>query len=729
MVDHQTLLDDAPNQNEPAQYYIPAQVSVSEGQPRTLKHGNTFAVFDHYGDIADTAHSPAGLYHEDTRHLSRFELLFEGHRLLLLSSTMRDDNASLTVDLSNPDMYRDGRIVFPHEKLHIIRTKFLWKAGCYERLGIHNFDSVPHRVRLSLSFAADFADLFEVRGEKRERRGTTRIETQDNDTVALRYRGLDQRERVTRLTFTPVPTRLDDDQAVFDLELAPGAREQIFVTVHCDADRPVRRGEFFVAMREARHAQVAGTKNTALVETSNELLNLILCRSMSDLYMLVTDTPFGPYPYAGIPWFSTAFGRDGIITAMELLWLDPMIAQGVLRYLAATQAEIEDPAAAAQPGKILHETRQGEMALLGEVPFRQYYGTVDATPLFIVLAGRYFERTGDRATMQALWPHIEAALRWIDVYGDPDGDGFVEYFAEEGKGLRNQGWKDSNDSIMHADGTLIEGSVALCEVQAYVYAAKRHAAQIARVLNKSSFAEQLEREAERLRVTFEAAFWCEDLGTYALALDGDKRPCRVRASNAGHALFAGIASPERARRTAATLLSRDMYTGWGIRTLGASEKRYNPMSYHNGSIWPHDNALIALGMARYGLKAEAQKVFVGMFGAIQYMDLLRPPELFCGFNRRRNKAPTLYPVACSPQAWSAGSPLMFLEACLGLNCDAIRNETRFDHPALPDFVEHVRISGLRLGPSQIDLIASRHATDVAINVLNRQGDARVITEN
>ncbi len=392
-IQSQTLLDDAHTSHEPPQFYIPAMAPIADRRPRTLKHGNTFAVLDHYGDIVDEENGPEGLFHEDTRHLSRLQLLFEGHRLLLLSSTMRDDNASLTVDLANPDMYRDGHIVFPHEKLHIIRTKFLWQAGCYERLGIRNFDRVAHRVRMSLSFAADFADLFEVRGERRQRRGTTHFEHPKDDTVVIRYRGLDQRERVTRLTFSPTPKRLSDGEASFDLELAPGAREQIFVTVHCDETRPVRRGEFFVAMREARHAQRAGTKNFALVETSNDILNLILCRTMSDLYMLITDTPQGPYPYAGIPWFSTAFGRDGIITALELLWLDPFVAKGVLRYLAATQAQTEDPSAAAQPGKILHETRQGEMARLGEVPFRLYYGTVDATPLFVLLAGQYFERT------------------------------------------------------------------------------------------------------------------------------------------------------------------------------------------------------------------------------------------------------------------------------------------------------------------------------------------------
>lgn len=719
-------LTDSARPGEPPQFYIPATASILERRPRALKHGDTFAVFDHYGDIRDTPGGSEGLFHQDTRHLSQAELLFEGHRLLLLSSTLRDDNGSLTVDLANPDIYRDGHIVLAREKLHIIRTKFLWQGGSYERLGIRNYDDTARRFRLTLRFGADFADLFEVRGERRPRRGIARAETVDAATATLRYLGLDGRERTTRLTFSPAPTRLQVDEALFDLVLPPGARHQIFVIVQCDPDRAIRSGEYFVGMRESRRAQREATRHFALVDSTNELFDLILCRSISDLYMLITDTPQGPYPYAGIPWFSTAFGRDGIISALELLWLDPAIARGVLRFLAATQAKVENAASAAEPGKILHETRQGEMARLGEVPFRLYYGTVDATPLFVILAGRYFERTGDLETIKALWPSIEAALHWIDDYGDLDRDGFVEYIAREGAGLRNQGWKDSADAVMDAEGRLVEGAVALCEVQAYVFAAKRLAATIARALGQAARAAQLEAEAATLQKRFDAAFWCDDLGTYALALDADKRPCRVRTSNAGHALFAGIAYPERAPTLAATLLGRDSFSGWGIRTLAAGERRYNPMSYHNGSVWPHDNALIALGFSRYGLHDGTRRLFSGMFDAIQYMDLLRPPELFCGFNRRRSRAPTLYPVACSPQAWASGVPLAFLEACLGLRCDALRNEVRFERPSLPPFIDQLRIRRLRLGASELDLVLNRHGEEVAVNVLERKGDASVV---
>jgi glycogen debranching enzyme len=467
------------------------------------------------------------------------------------------------------------------------------------------------------------------------------------------------------------------------------------------------------------------TRAIATVESSNELFNEVACRSASDLYMLITPTEHGLYPYAGVPWYSTVFGRDGIITAMMLLWTDPSIAKGVLQYLAAMQATSIDPVADAEPGKILHERRQGEMALLNEVPFRRYFGSVDATPLFVMLAGAYFARTADRATIKALWPHIRAALRWCDEFGDRDRDGFVEYGAKTAAGLVNQGWKDSYDSIFHADGRLAEGPIAVCEVQAYVFDAKRAAANLARALDELEFAEKLAIEAEELRVRFEESFWCEEIGTYALALDGAKRPCAVRSSNAGHALFAGIVSPERARRVADALVSENSFSGWGIRTIAAGEARYNPMSYHNGSIWPHDNALIAMGFARYGMKKEAARVFGALFDAAAYQELRRLPELFCGFLRRPRRGPTAYPVACSPQAWAAAAPFALLEACLGLEIDARQDEIRFTNPILPDFLDEVILRGLRLDSSSLDLRLHRHGRDVTVNVLDRAGGARV----
>jgi len=359
------------------------------------------------------------------------------------------------------------------------------------------------------------------------------------------------------------------------------------------------------------------------------------------------------------------------------------------------------------------------------VPFRRYYGTVDATPLFLLLAGLYFERTGDHDTLLEIWPNLEAALRWIDEHGDRDGDGFVEYYRETDSGLANQGWKDSHDAIFHADGSGAEGPIALCEVQGYVYAAKRSMAAVAARLGHRELASKLSSEAERLRDQFEKAFWCPEIGTYALALDGAKRPCRVRSSNAGHALFTGIADPQRARRTADTLLSRASFSGWGIRTIAQGEARYNPMSYHNGSVWPHDNALIALGLARYGFKAEAARVFAGLFDAAVHQESRRLPELFCGFMRRPHRGPTAYPVACSPQAWAAAAPFSLLAACLGLELVHDRNQIRFREPVMPEFLNEVVIRNLRLGASRVDVRLHRYGQDVTANVLAREGSLRV----
>jgi glycogen debranching enzyme len=709
-------------------FYIRAATSITERwPPRVLKHGDAFAVFDDNGDIADSPSEPAGIYYRDTRHLSRLVLALDGERPLLLSSTVQDDNTVMSVDLANPDLNSVGGVTLARDTIHLRRTTFLWRGACYVRLALHNFDWQTHRVALGLAYAADFHDLFEIRGSRRQRRGAIRVDRPGDAAVVMRYRGLDGIERTTRIDFDPSPTVLRDDAAEFALALEPGGRATILLTIRCDVDTPAPPGAFFAGIRAARRDLRAATARTAVIDGSNAMLNRVMCRAVADLYMLLTDRPEGAYPYAGIPWFSTAFGRDGIITALELLWFDPMIAKGVLRFLATTQARTVDREHAAQPGKILHEMRQGEMAQLGEIPFGRYYGTVDATPLFVVLAARYFARTGDRATIEALWPHIEAALDWIDGDADPDGDGFVEYTTSPGKGLFNQGWKDSADAISHADGSLATGAIALCEVQAYVYAAKHEAAAICRALGMSVRAAALDQAANELRRRFDVAFWCDEIGTYALALDGDKRPCRVVASNAGHALFAGIAEPTRAASVAARLLGRDAYSGWGVRTLATSARRFNPMSYHNGSVWPHDNALIALGLARYGFKREALSIFDAQFAAIQHMELLRPPELFCGFARRRGMAPTRYPVACSPQAWASAAPIALIEACLGLCCDSVRGEVRFERPVLPADVDELRLRRIRVGDGEVDLLLRRHASDVAVNVIRRTGDVRVVT--
>jgi glycogen debranching enzyme len=705
-------------------FYIP--MTGPAARPlRALKHDDTFVVLDSHGDIGASAGGPDGLFNTDTRYLARLELSLDGLQPLLLGSNLRDDNSALTVDLTNPDIYRNGRLVLQKDLLHIVRTFFLWRGAAYQRIGLQNHGEHAASFDLTLAFDNDFADLFEVRGSQRARRGVATSRLLGPSDVALEYTGLDDTPRNTMVHFDPRPTRLAANTATYHFELAPQQSASLFVVATCNQSPDHRPVPFFRGLlahrRELRHL----SKGATSIETSNDIFNEVLCQSMADLNMLMTETPQGRYPYAGIPWYSTTFGRDGLITALQMLWIDPRVARGVLKRLAAFQAKAVDPLNDAEPGKILHEMRGGEMAALREVPFAQYYGSVDATPLFVMLAGLYVERTGDDETLRELWPAIEAGLAWIDGPGDPDQDGFVEYQRATDQGLQNQGWKDSYDAVFHADGQLAEGNIALAEVQGYVYAAKLLASRLALRMNLTDRAHALVTQAQRLSERFEDAFWCEELGTYALALDGDKIPCAVRSSNAGQLLFTGIVREDRARLVAADLMRPHFFTGWGIRTIARGEARYNPMSYHDGSIWPHDNALIALGLARYGLKHSVEALFKGLFDTAAYMDLRRLPELFCGFQREKRCGPTLYPVACAPQAWASATPFTLLEAALGIEFDGVRGEIRFRNPRLPGFLHEVILRDLRLGESSVDLRLCKHNDDVSLEVLRTRGRIQV----
>lgn len=696
---------------------------------RVLKHGDSFAVFDRYGDIQSigTCEQEQGLYYEDTRFLSHLELLFaDGTHPLLLNSTITEDNSLLVVDMTNPEFYENDSVVVPKDTIHIFRSKLLWEGVCYEHLRIVNYGASLLDIPFVFKFAADFSDIFEVRGAKRDRKGRRLPDEIGTQEVIFNYQGLDQITRRTRLRFSPSLTKISASALNFNASLPPGVEKEFYFTVSCESAGEERTQENYEpVLAKVVSAIKKARERDCQILTSNEQFNDWLSRSYADLHMLITKTPEGLYPYAGVPWFSTPFGRDGIITALQSLWVNPEIAKGVLAYLAANQARELNPDQEAEPGKILHEIRKGEMARCGEIAFERYYGTADATPLFVMLAGEYYKRTGDNDFIETIWGNIEKALGWIENYGDMDGDGFVEYARHTAKGLVQQGWKDSDDSIFHADGSLAHGPIALCEVQGYVYAAWRNAAELAKITGKTKMAEDLDRQADELKERFNRAFWCEEISTYAIALDGDKRQCRVRSSNAGHALFTGIATPEYARQLGETLLDKKNFSGWGVRTIAKAEANYNPMAYHNGSVWPHDNALIAMGLSRYGLKSQAMEIMTGLFDASIVLDLHRLPELFCGFVRRSGQGPTQYPVACMPQAWAATSVFFFLQACLGLSFERKNTKICFNHPQLPDYLEWVEIKNLGVDHSTVDLRLRRHTQNVGIDVLRKEGDVEI----
>ena len=715
-----------------SQHYILATSSRADDRTWVLKSRDAFAVLDRYGDIQPIGLGEQGLYHEGTRFLSRLEVELEGERPLLLSSQVREGNELLAVDLTNADIVHEGRVTVPRHSLHVFRSKFLQNGSCFERFRVRNHTMRPQHAVVHVRFEADFSDIFEVRGLRRERRGERGPPLVEEARVTLPYVGLDGVARRTVLQFLPRPTQIAASTAAWTVDLDPQQSLTLDLTTQCQVgalqvgalEVPPRRyaDELPKATRRLQKARA----RACLIESSNEQFNAWITQSTADLYLMLTPKDTGPYPYAGIPWFCTPFGRDGLITALQALWVDPAIAKGVLTYLAQMQATAVNADQDAEPGKILHETRTGEMAGTGEIPFGLYYGSVDATPLFLMLLGAYYDRTDDAELVERLWPAAEHALAWMDQYGDTDGDGFLEYASATARGLRHQGWKDSDEAVFHADGRLAEGPIALCEVQGYAYAARCAMAKLAARLGHEALAEHQAGRAASLRDQFDQQFWCDEIGTYALALDGDKRPCKVRTSNAGQCLFTGIVAPQRARQVADQLLSEAFFTGWGVRTVAASEARYNPMSYHNGSVWPHDTALIALGFSRYGLRDASAQLLTGLFEASSFVDLSRLPELFCGFRRRPGEGPTRYPVACAPQTWASASVFMLLQACLGLTVEAQEGRVRCSWPILPPAIDEVRVRNLVVGQGQVDLTFRRYDHDVSMSIARREGEVETV---
>jgi glycogen debranching enzyme len=713
------------------QYYILSDSSFADSKNIILKQGDSFGIFDRYGDIFSVGNSHYGLFHEGTRFLCQLEFTIQDKKPLLLSANLREENEILTVDLTNPDFHEDGqdRLV-EHGAIHILRKKFIYEGYYFERFHFQNFLNRTLKFRVSLNFNNDFADIFEIRGMEREARGQLLGFKNNGSLLELEYIGLDGVSRKTTIEIDcDCQVGFEEDHLDFEMELQPREKKAFYLRIGFvnDGEHPTP-----ISFDEARTALLSGIRSqkesSCRFHSSNDQFNAWVNASMSDLYTLLTKTEHGLYPYAGIPWYSTPFGRDGIITAFMCLWMDPSITKGVLKFLAATQATALNDFQDSEPGKIFHEMRKGEMAATKEIPFQLYYGTIDATMLFVVLAGEYLQRTYDLETIRSIWPNIKAAIAWINEYGDLDKDGLVEYRKKSENGLDNQGWKDSFDSIFYKDGELAKLPIALCEVQAYTYDAKVRAADIARALGEEVYANQMTDEARELKEKFNRMFWSEENATFVIALDGDKKPCDIRSSNAGQCLFSRIAEPDKAKAAMQSLLSEDMFSGWGIRTISKNEKNYNPMSYHNGSIWPHDNALTAFGMHRYDNKDGVNRIFEAMMETSLYMENKRLPELFCGFNRRESEGPTAYPVACSPQAWAVASVFMMIQSCLGIEIYAKEKCLRFNNPSLPDFMDSITVTDLRIDGASISFLAEKQHDSVAIQILRKSGELNVIVK-
>nr|WP_279590133.1 amylo-alpha-1,6-glucosidase [Rhizomicrobium palustre] len=675
----------------------------------SLKDGDMFVVTDSVGDISGLGD---GLFRNDTRILSYLQLRVGGMKPVVLNTARSRNNVVLRAHMVNrppsaPSGHEPGAV-------HIERTKLLWNNTLYERFRFTNYGDIPASLPVMLRFAADFADIFEVRGTNRIRHGNLHRRQTDNNQVLLIYDGLDNVVRTTVISFSDPPAKLAVDEAHFQIELQTGEDHELYIEYGIDRSAKPGRQRYRLAAASANAAMRVTSRRGGRVMTSGLRFNEWIERSHADLALLTTEMETGPFPYAGIPWFSTAFGRDSIITALQTLWLDPAMARGVLRFLSKMQATETSSFRDSEPGKIMHETRKGEMTALGELPFGQYYGGIDTTPLFVMLCAAYAERTGDLETIDSIWPNIEAALGWIEQVQSAVGNGLLAYRRGEKTGLANQGWKDSEDSIFHADGTMAEGPIALVEVQGYAFAAFRGMARLAGRRGDDRAATLWMARAEAFRKIVEERFWDEELGTYGIALDGEGRLCRVRASNPGHLLYCGLPSLERAQRLISLLRTPAFDSGWGIRTLGLGEANFNPMSYHNGSVWPHDTALCVAGMARYGERASAARMLNQLFEAAGHFNM-ELPELFCGFPRRPGEPPVHYPVACLPQAWAAGAAFMVLQACLGVKVDGWAETVTVTRPILPPHIQKLSVSNITVGTRAITLRFERLAGHVVVS--------------
>jgi glycogen debranching enzyme len=719
---------------------------LEEGQPSlgssiahamVVKDENLFFISLPDATVPLDGHHGLGLYFNDCRYLSGYQLNIAGVQPNMLVAS--DEHGYMDLfQLTNPELKLPDEKHIPGERIGIMLTRTIdgEHQTLYETITFQNYGLDEVNLPVSLSFQADFRDVFAVRGLLQERFGELHPPEWQDGTLAFLYEGADDLYRGLRICFDAPPERTEETTAYFHVRLQGREEKQLRLSFRVresserDKALPDRPEEHDPERMQGvlQRTSDEWLEGFAWIESDNPELNRLFQRSIRDLRVLRSNLQGKHYFVAGVPWFGTLFGRDSLITALQMLAYNPQMAEQTLRLLVNYQGEEVNEWRDEEPGKFLHELRAGEMARIGEVPHNPYFGTADATPLFLVLVARHAAWTGDLTLFEELRENIDAALNWIDEYGDLDDDGYVEYQRNTEQGLENQGWKDSGDALINEDGSLAELPIALVEVQGYVYQAKMEMSELFRRAGETERADQLVQEAEALRERFNEDFWLEDLGFYALALQADNKPCAVVTSNPGHALWSGIIDPERAERVVERLMADDMFSGWGIRTLSTEEKRYNPLGYHLGTVWPFDNSLVAAGFARYGFKEEAGQIHQALTSAAMRFEDDRLPELFGGFERETFHVPVKYPVACHPQAWSAGTIPFLLHSLLGLSPEGLDGRLRIIHPTLPDNVNSLELSGLRVGDSVVDLRFERTSLGVAVQILDLEGALQVVVE-
>ncbi|OQP07735.1 amylo-alpha-1,6-glucosidase [Geobacillus sp. 46C-IIa] len=683
---------------------------------RVIKENDLFLLTDREGNIPEHHPYGLGLYMKDTRFLSKWDLRINGEKPILLSSDAAE-NYVATILLTNPHMEKSGEVVLWRESVEIERKRFIYEDVLYETIKLKNYHPKPVQFEVSVHIDADFADMFIVRGFQTGEVGKRTEKTMGHRSLTFGYVGADGIKRATRVAWDR-PEKAVFEYGEISFHFALQHAEEQTITFAIAPHIGQEEGKQFVPLEEAfyrlKESYCRWEEKTAKVTTDDHRLERLVRRGIVDLRVLLTDLGYGPFPVAGLPWFGVPFGRDSLIAALQLLPFNHEVAKGTLLTMAHYQGKKEDPWRDEQPGKIMHEIRFGELANTNQIPFTPYYGTIDATPLFLVLLAEYVKWTGDFDLVVQLREHIDAALVWIDQYGDRDGDLFVEYHQQSSKGIANQGWKDSGDSIVHRNGEYARSPIALVEVQGYVYQAKTALADIFEHLGEPERAKELRHQAKALKERFDEQFWMEDVKFYAIALDEKKEQVGTVTSNPGHVLLSGMLNKERAEAVVRMLLSAKMFSGYGIRTMGEGEAGYNPISYHNGSVWPHDNSLTLLGLSKLGKHREAKTVIQGLIEAANYFEYDRLPELFCGYSRSVGN-PVPYPVACSPQAWAAGTPLVFIQALLGLFPNALEKKIYLS-PMLLDSMNMLRVENISIGGGRLSLTIRREQENFNVQI-------------